>query len=100
MEDPSLGNLVMTGATLGALWWRRWLIQQRWPREKQICHQPPKLEGPSDSDDYGGSELGDNRSDGAGLDRGRFANDDLGSCGASAPMTMAADYDSGNDGLQ
>uniref|UniRef100_I1P0P4 Uncharacterized protein n=1 Tax=Oryza glaberrima TaxID=4538 RepID=I1P0P4_ORYGL len=80
MEDPSLGNLVMTGATLGALWWR-----------------PPKLEGLSDSDDDGGSELSDNRSDGAGLNRGRFANDDLGSCGASAPMTMAADYDSGND---
>jgi hypothetical protein len=56
--------------------------------------------GLSDSDDDGGSELGDNRSDGAGLDRGRFANDDLESCGASAPMTMAADYDSGNDGLQ
>uniref|UniRef100_A0A0E0CXB6 Uncharacterized protein n=1 Tax=Oryza meridionalis TaxID=40149 RepID=A0A0E0CXB6_9ORYZ len=83
MEDPSLRNLVMTGATLGALWWR-----------------PPKLEGLSNSDDDGGSdawELGDNRSDGAGLERGRFANDDLESCGASAPMTMAADYEAMTD---
>nr|BAD23095.1 hypothetical protein [Oryza sativa Japonica Group]BAD23236.1 hypothetical protein [Oryza sativa Japonica Group] len=82
-DGCNIGSSVVAGTTLRA--------RQR---------RPPKLEGLSDSDDDGGSELGDNRSDGAGLDRGRFANDDLGSCGASAPMTMAADYDSGNDGLQ